>query len=61
MVRLLLEDVTLTRGEQISVNIRFKGGALKKLSLPIPLNAFMGRKTRLDIVEEVDRLFRISS
>ena len=56
MVRLLLEDVTLTRGEQISVNIRFKGGALKKLSLPIPLNGFMERKTRPDIVEEVDRL-----
>jgi hypothetical protein len=56
MVRLLLEDVTLTRGEQISVNIRFKGGATKMLNLPIPLNAFMARKTRPEIVEEIDRL-----
>jgi DNA invertase Pin-like site-specific DNA recombinase len=56
MVRLLLEDVTLTRGEQISVNIRFKGGTTKMLNLPIPLSAFMARKTRPEIVEEIDRL-----
>ncbi len=56
MVRLLLEDVTLTRGEKILVNIRFKGGATKTLTLPIPLSAFMARKTRPEIVEEVDRL-----
>ena len=56
IIRLLLEDVTLTRGEQILVNIRFKGGATKMLTLPIPLSAFMARKTRPEIVEEVDRL-----
>jgi DNA invertase Pin-like site-specific DNA recombinase len=56
MVRLLLEDVTLTRGEQLSVNIRFKGGATKILILPVQLSAFMARKTRPEIVEEVDRL-----
>lgn len=56
MVRLMLEDVTLIRKEQISVNIRFKGGATKMLTLPLSLNAFMERKTRPEIVEEVDRL-----
>jgi hypothetical protein len=56
MVRLILEDVTLTRKEQISVNIRFKGGATKMLTLPLSLSAFMERKTRPDVVEEVDRL-----
>jgi len=56
MVRLILEDVTLTRDENISINIRFKGGATKMLSLPIPLSAFMQRKTNPEIVEEVDRL-----
>jgi DNA invertase Pin-like site-specific DNA recombinase len=56
MVRLMLEDVTLMRNEQISVNIRFKGGVIKILTLPLPLNAFMERKTRPEIVEEVDRL-----
>src|SRR4030095_13685745 len=29
MVRLLLEDVTLNRGEQISLQLRFKGGACR--------------------------------
>jgi DNA-binding transcriptional regulator YiaG len=56
MVRLMLEDVTLIRKEQISVNIRFKGGATKMLTLPLSLSAFMERKTRPDIVKEVDRL-----
>lgn len=56
MVRLMLEDVTLTRGEQISVNIRFKGGATKMLTLPLSLNGFTERKTRPDVVEEVDLL-----
>jgi DNA invertase Pin-like site-specific DNA recombinase len=56
IVRLLLEDVTLVRGETISVNIRFKGGETKTLTLPVPLSAFMARKTRPEIVEEVDRL-----
>ena len=56
MVRLLLEDVTLTRDKIISVGIRFKGGATKVLTLPIPLSAFMSRKTRPEVVEEVDRL-----
>jgi DNA invertase Pin-like site-specific DNA recombinase len=56
MARLILEDVTLIRDEKISVNVRFKGGATKTLTLPLPLSAFMERKTRPEIVEEVDRL-----
>lgn len=56
MVRLMLEDVTLIRAEQISVNVRFKGGALKMLTLPLPLSAFMERKTPPEIVEEINRL-----
>jgi DNA invertase Pin-like site-specific DNA recombinase len=56
IVRLLLEDVTLIRAEQITVNIRFKGGATKTLTLPLPLSAFMKRKTRPETVEEIDQL-----
>lgn len=56
MVRLLLEDVTLARGEEISVGIRFRGGAMKTLNLPLPLSAFMARKTRPEVVEKVDCL-----
>jgi len=56
MVRLLLEDVTLLKGEQIQVHVRFKGGVLKSLSLPPPLSAPYLRKTPADVVGEVDRL-----
>lgn len=34
MIRLLIEDVTLTKGEKITLRIRFKGGANKCLELP---------------------------
>jgi hypothetical protein len=57
MVRLLLEDVTLLKGDQIHVHVRFKGGVLKSLSLPLPLGAPLLRKTPVAVVSEVDRLF----
>lgn len=56
MVQLMIEDVTLVRRDQISVNICFKGGATKIITLPIPQNPFTRRKTRSEIVKEVDRL-----
>ncbi len=56
MVRLLLQDVTLLKGEQIQVHVRFKGGVLKTLALPAPLSAPYLRKTPADVVGEVDRL-----
>jgi DNA invertase Pin-like site-specific DNA recombinase len=56
MVRLLLEDVTLLKGEQVHVHVRFKGGVLKSLSLPLPLSAPYLRKTPAVVVGEVDRL-----
>lgn len=56
MVRLLLEDVTLLKREQILVHVRFRGGVLKSLSLPPPLSAPYLRKTPADTVREVDRL-----
>ena len=37
MVRLLLEDVTLVKDTQITVHVRFKGGATKTLTVPLPL------------------------
>ena len=36
MLRLLIEDVTLTRGEDICVQIRWRGGATEQLHLPPP-------------------------
>jgi hypothetical protein len=56
MVRLLLADVTLIRGNGITVHVRFSGGATKTLELPRPLTAWELRTTPTEIVAEVDRL-----
>ena len=57
MARLLLEDVTLLRREQdILVQVRFKGGATRQLQLPIPKSATVLRKTKPEIIHEIDRL-----
>ena len=37
MVRLLIEDVTLLKGEQISIGVCFRGGATRSLTIPVPL------------------------
>lgn len=56
MVRLLIEDVTLIKGETITAQIRFRGGATRTLTLPKPLPAAQARKTRPDVVSQIDRL-----
>ena len=56
MVRLLIEDVTLLKREQISVHVRFKGGAIKSFPLPLPIGAPILRKTPAAIVQEIDQL-----
>ena len=56
MVRLLLEDVTLIKEEQIIMHIRFKGGTLTTLKLPVPKTARENWTTPSEIVEQIDRL-----
>jgi hypothetical protein len=56
MVRLLLEDVTLNRDEQISLQIRFKGGASRTLYLPLPLRNWQQHVTPSGVIDEIDRL-----
>jgi DNA invertase Pin-like site-specific DNA recombinase len=57
MARLILEDVTLNRDQTlITVQVRFKGGATKVLSLLAPPSAWQLRKTKAAIVAEIDRL-----
>ncbi len=56
MLRLLLEDVTALRGEQITLHVRFKGGAAKTLTLLLPLNSWQQRQTGPDVVKEIDQL-----
>jgi DNA invertase Pin-like site-specific DNA recombinase len=57
MARLILEDITLLRDKTlITAQVRFRGGATKVLSVPMPLSAWQMRKTRPEIVAEIDRL-----
>ncbi len=56
MVRLLIEDVVLTKSDRIHVHIRFRGGAVRSLSLPLPKTAWELRLTPRETVQEIDRL-----
>ena len=38
MVRLLIEDVTIRKGEQVQLDVRFRGGMSRTLMLPRPLS-----------------------
>lgn len=56
MARLLIEDVTLIRGDEITAHVRFKGGATRTLALPLPLRACDLRRTDPAVIERVDQL-----
>ena len=56
MTRLLLEDVTVFRADTIVLQIRFKGGAARTLTIPLPPNAWQQRATNPEIVRDIDRL-----
>ena len=57
MARLLVEDVTLKReGPVITAQARFKGGAARVLTLPAPPTVGDLRRTKAEVVTEVDRL-----
>lgn len=56
MVRLMIEDATLIKNQTISVKIRFRGGAIKSLSLDTPKSAPELRKTNRSLVDQIDCL-----
>jgi hypothetical protein len=56
MARLLLEDVTVLVGADITLHLRFKGGATKTLSVPKPRPVYEQRRTPPDVVKEIDHL-----
>jgi DNA-binding XRE family transcriptional regulator len=56
LIRLLIEDVTLTKGDRVFIGVRFRGGATKELSLPIPKNAFEECKTSAQVVDDIDKM-----
>jgi hypothetical protein len=56
MLRLLIDDVTLTKGDALHVDIRFVGGATRSLDLPLPKSCVELRATDAEVVKEIDRL-----
>jgi DNA invertase Pin-like site-specific DNA recombinase len=56
MIRYLIEDVTMIRADDITLHVRFKGGATKTLKLPLPLKGWQYNVTDPKIVEIVDEL-----
>lgn len=56
MAQLLLSDVTLRREQEIIAQLRFRGGALRQLRLAPPKTAWELKKTKPEIISEIDRL-----
>jgi len=56
MARLLLEDVTLTKKENITLSVRFKGGATTVLTISLPHRYYDLHKLDPAVVQEIDRL-----
>ena len=56
MLRLLIEDVTLSKGDTLHVDIRFVGGATRSLDLPLPKSCVELRTTDAAVIEEINRL-----
>jgi len=56
ILRLLIEDVTLTKRETIQVHVRLRGGATRSFTLAKPLPIGQIRKTKPEVVAEVDQL-----
>jgi DNA invertase Pin-like site-specific DNA recombinase len=56
MVRLLIEDVTLTKDKEIDTGVRFRGGATQSLVLPLAQRAWELRQTSSEVIAEIDTL-----
>lgn len=56
LVRLLIEDVTLIKAHEITVQVCFRGGATRTLTLPAPLRAWETWTTPPEVIEAIDAL-----
>lgn len=56
MVRLLIEDVTLTRDQHITAHARLKGGQTHTLTVPLPPPVWQARQTNPDTFKLIDQL-----
>lgn len=56
IVRLLIDDVTLDKTDQITIHVRFRGGQTTSLTVPIPPKAWQARQTNPNTLATLDRL-----
>lgn len=56
MIRLLLEDVTMIKEEEIILHIRFRGGASKTMKIPLPLKGWQHALTDPKALRLIDAL-----
>jgi hypothetical protein len=56
MIRLLLEDVTLSKEEKITAHVRFRGGTTTTLTIPIPKRSWETWQTPPEVIAEINRL-----
>jgi len=56
MIRLLLDDVTLIKEDEIIIHVRFKGGATKTLKIPLPPKGWQHAVTDSEVVKQIDEL-----
>jgi hypothetical protein len=56
MLALLIEDITLIKQREITVAIRFRGGATTTLTLPRPLTPQQLRATQPEVRQQIDAL-----
>jgi hypothetical protein len=55
-VRLLIEDVTVHKADQIVAHLRFKGGATQTITVPLPPPFAQSRLTAPETLAAIDRL-----
>ena len=56
MVRLLIEDVTIRKEQEILLQVRFRGGKTTTLTIPRSLGYCQARKQSPELLREMDRL-----
>jgi len=56
MARLLIDDVTLAKTDQIHLHVRLRGGQTTSLTIPIPPTGWAARQTNPDTFALLDRL-----
>lgn len=56
MLALLIDDVTLIKGEKIAIHVRFRGGRTTTLEIDKPKPISLIRKTPPEVIRQVDEL-----